>query len=89
MSLEEEEGAELKGELDKAAYWRRKTIKFNFLADADNEMPATDSPDGEEEDEEEMLRRAIAMSLQEEEEELKGELPMKADCQQKQWNSTF
>ena len=35
-------------------------------------------------DEEEMLRRAIAMSLQDEEEELKGELPKKADCQQKQ-----
>ena len=79
MSLQEEE-EELKGELDKAAY-QKKT--------KNNEMPATDSPDGEEEDEEEMLRRAIAMSLQEEEEELKGELPMKADCQQKQWNSTF
>ena len=38
---------------------------FNFSADADNKMPATYSPDGEEEDEEEMLRRAIAMSLEE------------------------
>ena len=38
---------------------------FNFSADADNEILATNSPFGEEEDEEEMLRRAIAMSLEE------------------------
>ena len=33
-------------------------MKFNFLADADSEIPATNSPFGE--DEEEMLMRAIA-----------------------------
>ena len=55
---------------------KHKTIKFNFLAGADNKILATYSPDGEEEDEEEMLRRAIAMSL-EEKEEFKGELNKK------------
>ena len=45
--------------------------------------------DGKELDEDEMVRRAITMSLEEQEEELKGELPKKADCQQKQKCSTF
>ena len=39
-------------------------MKFNFSADADMEMQATNSPLGEEENEDEMLRRAIAMSLE-------------------------
>ena len=36
-------------------------MMFNFSADADNKMQATDSPD----EEEEMLKRAIAMSFEE------------------------